>query len=459
MLPISGRFAWLRSGLYWRTFFILACLIAASMAVWVESFRIVERTPRAEQIAAQIASIVTITRSALLHSAPGQRRELLFDLASNEGIRVYPRESTDKITPPEDSTLMPLVQEALRSRLGIETRFAGTVNDIPGFWISFTIDDDDYWLTLDRERVERTSGIQWLGWVAATLLLSLLVAALISRLINLPLARLTQATRAIGRGQQPDPLPERGPTEIREANSSFNQMVLDLKRVESDRALILAGISHDLRTPISRMLLEVEMADLPPEARSGMQSDLAQMDAIIGQFLDYAKPANSERFVAVDLSGMVVDVSRETARLPDVEITNDIAAEIEVLGNPIDLRRLINNLVENARRYGKTPGSDQAQIHIRCRREGDRAMLEVGDHGSGVPESEMDYLLRPFTRRDSARSQANGAGLGLAIVKRVVQRHGATLSLSNREGGGLIIRIFFPPLATVKHGFSAGTAA
>lgn len=459
MLPISGRFAWLRSGLYWRTFFMLACLIAASMAVWVESFRIVERTPRAEQIAAQIASIVTITRSALLHSAPGQRRELLFDLASNEGIRVYPRESTDKVTPPEDSSLMPLVQEALRSRLGIETRFAGTVNEIPGFWISFTIDDDDYWLTLDRERVERTSGIQWLGWVAATLLLSLLGAALISRLINLPLARLTQATRAIGRGQQPDPLPERGPTEIREANSSFNQMVLDLKRVESDRALILAGISHDLRTPISRMLLEVEMADLPPEARSGMQSDLAQMDAIIGQFLDYAKPANSERFVAVDLSGMAVDVSREAARLPDVEITNDIAADIEVLGNPIDLRRLINNLIENARRYGKTPGTERTQIHIRCRREGDKALLEVGDHGSGVPESEMDYLLRPFTRRDSARSQANGAGLGLAIVKRVVQRHGATLSLSNREGGGLIIRILFPSLGTVKHGFNAGTTA
>lgn len=451
MVPTAGRIAWLRSGLYWRTFFMLACLIAASMAVWVESFRIVERTPRAEQIAAQIASIVTITRSALLHSAPGQRRELLFDLASNEGIRVYPREATDKVTPPEDSSLMPLVQDALRSRLGIETRFAGTVNDIPGFWISFTIDDDDYWLTLDRERVERTSGVQWLGWAAATLLLSLLGAALISRLINLPLARLTQATRAIGRGQQPEPLPERGPTEIREANSSFNQMVQDLKRVESDRALILAGISHDLRTPISRMLLEVEMANLPPESRTGMQSDLAQMDAIIGQFLDYAKPASSERFAAVDISTLAVDASREAARLPDVEITNDIAADIEVQGNPVDLRRLINNLIENARRYGKTPGTECTQIHIRCRREGDKALLEVGDHGTGVPESEMEYLLRPFTRRDSARGQANGAGLGLAIVERVVQRHGATLVLSNRDSGGLIVRIVFPAYAGAKH--------
>ena len=443
MLARSARFAWMTSGLYWRTFFLLAFLIAISMAAWVVSIRIVERTPRADQIAAQVVSIVTITRSALLHSAPASRRELLFDLASNEGIRVYPREESDKVTPPEDTTLMPLIQSVVRSRLGIETRFAGTVNDIPGFWISFTIDDDDYWLMLDRERIERTSGRQWLGWAAITLLLSLLGAAFISRLINLPLARLTRAARAIGHGQVPEPLPERGPTEIREANGSFNQMVVDLNRVESDRTLILAGISHDLRTPISRMLLEVEMAKLNDDARRGMQSDLAQMDAIIGQFLDYARPAGSERQQRVDLSGLMTDVAREAARLPDVQIFSDITSGIEVNGSGIDLRRVINNLIENARRYGKTPGTGRTDVDIRCWREGDRAILEVGDHGTGVPEEALDQLLRPFTRLDSARSQANGAGLGLAIVERVVQRHGAGLRVANRADGGLVARITF----------------
>ena len=443
MLARPGRFAWLTSGLYWRTFILLAFLIAISMAAWVVSIRIVERTPRADQIAAQVVSIVTITRSALLHSAPSSRRELLFDLASNEGIRVYPREDSDKVTPPEDTTLMPLIQSVVRSRLGIETRFAGKVNDIPGFWISFTIDEDDYWLTLDRERIEGTSGRQWLGWAAITLLLSLLGAAFISRLINLPLARLTQAASAIGRGQVPEPLPERGPTEIREANSSFNQMVVDLNRVDSDRTLILAGISHDLRTPISRMLLEVEMAKLDDEARRGMQSDLAQMDAIIGQFLDYARPAGSEMQQRVDLSGLVTDVAREAARLPDVQVFSDITSGIEVNGSAIDLRRVINNLIENARRYGRTPGTSRTDIDMRCWREGDRVMLEVSDHGSGVPDEALDQLLRPFTRLDSARSQANGAGLGLAIVERVVQRHGAGLRVSNRSGGGLMARIAF----------------
>jgi two-component system osmolarity sensor histidine kinase EnvZ len=443
MLVRPARYAWMTSGLYWRTFFLLAFLIAISMAAWVVSIRIVERTPRADQIAAQVVSIVTITRSALLHSAPASRRELLFDLASNEGIRVYPREDSDKVTAPEDTTLMPLIQSVVRSRLGIETRFAGTVNDIPGFWISFTIDDDDYWLMLDRERIERTSGRQWLGWATITLLLSLLGAAFISRLINLPLARLTEAARAIGRGQEPEPLPERGPTEIREANSTFNQMVVDLNRVESDRTLILAGISHDLRTPISRMLLEVEMARLNDDARRGMQSDLAQMDAIIGQFLDYARPAGSEMQQRVDLSRLVTDVAREAARLPDVQVFSDVTSGIEVNGSAIDLRRVINNLIENARRYGKTPGTGRTDIDIRCWREGDRALLEVGDHGAGVPEEALDQLLRPFTRLDSARSQANGAGLGLAIVERVVQRHGAGLRVSNRPDGGLIARITF----------------
>ncbi|HEV7616798.1 MAG TPA: ATP-binding protein [Burkholderiaceae bacterium] len=449
-MPIAqNRLAWLTSGLFWRTFFLLAFLIAASMAAWFASFRILERTPRANQIAAQVISIVTITRSALTHSAPDSRRELLFDLASNEGIRIYPREDTDVVKPPSDTALMQMIQSSVRAKLGEGTQFAGRVNDIAGFWVSFKIEDDEYWLMLARERVEGTSGIQWLGWVTVTLLLSLLGAVFISRLINLPLARLTAATRAIAKGQQPEPLPEKGPTEIRQANSSFNHMVEDLNRIESDRAVILAGISHDLRTPISRMLLEVEMADLPASARQGMQSDLAQMDAIIGQFLDYAKPSDSASFTPIDLSNLLSEAARETTRLPDIRVSTDITPGIEVMGNATDLKRVINNLVENARRYGKTPKTQSTDIEINCRMEGDKAIMEVADHGIGVPDGEMEHLLRPFTRMDIARGQANGAGLGLAIVDRVVQRHGGKIRLFNRSGGGLVVQIMMMDATSV----------
>lgn len=468
---LRRRLSSLSSGLFWRTFFLLAFLITASLATWVTSFRNVERAPRASQIAAQVVSIVTITRTALTHSAPDLRRELLFDLASNEGIRIYTREENDVVKLPPENVLLPEIEQLVRASLGDETRFAGSVNDLPGFWVSFKIaDEDDYWLMLDRERLDRRSGVQWFGWGAVTLVLSLLGAVFITGLINLPLRRLTAATRAMASGNPPAPLPETGPMEIREANRSFNQMVRDLHRVESDRAVILASISHDLRTPIARMLLEVEMANLSGEARSGMQSDLAQMDAIIGQFLDYARPTDSSSFSVVDLSDLLAAIVQEGRRWPDVRITAEIAEGALIRGNQVDLRRVFANLIENARRYGKTvqtaadrdgddeksampeqegavaPEADMAltEIDIRCRVDGNTVTVEFADHGSGVPNDEMEQLLRPFTRMDAARSQANGAGLGLAIVERIVKRHGAALRMSNRAGGGLAFEIRLP---------------
>ncbi|HEX7635694.1 MAG TPA: ATP-binding protein, partial [Noviherbaspirillum sp.] len=284
-------------------------------------------------------------------------------------------------------------------------------------------------------------GIQWLGWGTITLVLVLLGAVFISRLINQPLARLTSATRAVAKGQKPDPLPEKGPTEIREANRSFNQMVADLNRVESDRAVILAGISHDLRTPLARMQLELELARLPEDARQGMQSDLEQMDAIIGQFLEYARPNDKSQQEMIDLSALLTDCARETARLHDVKIRTDIAGNLSVMGNCTDFKRVIHNLIENARRYGKTPDTDTTEIDIRAHLENGKTVIEVGDHGPGVPDTEMERLLRPFTRLDNARGQANGSGLGLAIVDRIVKRHQGSLKLFNRESGGLLIKI------------------
>jgi two-component system osmolarity sensor histidine kinase EnvZ len=447
MPDLPHRLAWLKSGLFWRTFFLLAFLIAGSMAAWVASFSIVERTPRANQMAAQVVSIVTITRAALTHSAPDSRRELLFDLASNEGIRIYPLEEDDRIEEPRATALMSVIAERVREQLGNDTRFASAVNEVHGFWVSFRIEDDEYWLMLDRNRIERTSGIQWLGWGTATLLLLLVGAVFISRLINLPLARLAAAARSIAKGRQPEPLPESGPTEIREANRSFNQMVDDLRRVETDRATILAGISHDLRTPISRMLLEVEMAQLPDDARAGMQSDLAQMDAIISQFLDFARPSDNQRLTVVDLGTLMKEAAHDATRLPGVRVRSDIAARLQVEGNPVDLKRVINNLIENARRYGKTADADAVDLELQCERQNEHALITIADRGPGIPPQDAEHLLRPFTRLDSARGQANGAGLGLAIVDRIIKRHHGTLKLENRPEGGLSIRIALPLLA------------
>ena len=441
----APRLSWFKSGLFWRTFLLLGLLTTVSMASWIGMISVVQRGPQVKQTAELVISVVTITRAALTHSAPDMRVELLIELVSNEGIRIFPLVATDVVEPPPDSPLMPEIEALVKEKLGKDTRFSSRVNGSPGFWISFKIDGDEYWMMLERERLPGLSGVQWLGWAGLVGVLSLLGAALISSLVNQPLARLTAAARAIAEGKRPEPLPERGAQEIIEANRSFNQMVDDLQQVESDRALILAGISHDLRTPLTRMNLELEMANLSTEAREGMQSDIGQMDAIIGQFLDYAKPTEAASFVPVDISALLADVARAAERIPGMRVTTDIEPDVHVMGNETDLRRVFNNLVENARRYGATPGGDATEIDISCHAKainhGKRAVIVLQDHGGGVPAEQIEQLLKPFTRMDTARGQANGAGLGLAIVERVAGRHHAALALRNRDGGGLQIEL------------------
>lgn len=438
---------WLRSGLFWRTFFFLALLVMASMVAWYGSFKIVERTPRAQQLAAQIVSVVTITRAALTHSAQDKRRELLFDLASNEGIRVYLLEDSDKIERPEANASFNELKALIQNTLGKDTQFAARVNDVAGFWISFSIEDDQYWLRMDQDKLTPADGWQFLGWAAISLFLTLVGAVFISKLINDPLSRLSNAARMLAKGKQPNPLPEKGPSEIRETNASFNQMVEDLTRIESDRAVILAGISHDLRTPLARMQLEVEMANLTQDARQGMQFDLAQMDIIIGQFLDYAKPLESVAFDLVNISDLLESIIEESSRLPDVMIRSAIADDIQMLGNRVELYRLFNNLIENGKRYGKTPGTQSVKMDIQChyknKEKKQGVLISVRDYGIGVPQEDITRLLRPFTRVDISRSQANGSGLGLAIVDRIVKRHEGRIRISNHASGGFLVVIAF----------------
>ena len=445
MQIIRAQFNWLKSGLFWRTFFFLTAAIFISLVTWFSTFRLSEEKPRAQQIASQLLSVITITRAALIHSVPESRQELLFELASDDGVRIYSLEDTDVVEPPPEADFMVDLQKLVRDKLGPGTIFSRRVNGIDGFWVSFQIDEDDYWLKLDRERFNSVSNLRWISWSALILLMSILAAMVITRLINQPLARLSQAAQAISDGQFHKPLPETGIGEIRETNKSFNQVAQELARIETDRTLILAGISHDLRTPLARLQLEVELAHLPDEARHGMQTDITQMDAIIGQFLDFAKPMDATRFSSVNLTELLEECVLSAQRLPDIKIRHFIAKDLTIGGNSIEISRLINNLIENARRYGKTPGKGYADITLICktqeRNKVNRIVLQFSDNGNGIPEEDTERLLRPFTRVDSARGQANGAGLGLAIVQRIVQQHRATMKLINRNG--LLIEVVF----------------
>lgn len=447
MHPIR-LFRWLFGGLFWRTFFLIALLIGVSLAAWYQSFRVIEREPRAQRVAQQLVSIVKLTRTSLLYSEPDLRRALLQDLENNEGIRVYPREPSDKVArEPNLVPLLPQISREVARRLGTDTVVATSVNGIPALWISFKIDEDDYWVAIEQDRIDTATGLQLFSWGTFALALSLIGAAFITALVNRPFARLAHAARAVGAGARPDPLPERGIGEAAEANRSFNLMVQELERLEADRTLMLAGISHDLRTPLARLRLETEMSPSSEDTKRDMISDIEQMDDIIGRFLDYAR-TTVRTTQPVDLSEIAREQAQRFVGRDEMSITLELAPHAVIAGERTDLARMLDNLLENARKYGKTPSTGRTDVTIVTRAIGERMELVVRDRGQGIPDDQLALVLRPFYRVNTARTQADGTGLGMAIVQRIASRYKGLVAVRNvKPGGGLEVSLSFPASA------------
>jgi two-component system osmolarity sensor histidine kinase EnvZ len=432
--------------LFWRTLLLVLLLIIASLGAWLQSFRVFERAPRAETIAQQIVSVAQLTRAALVYADPYVRRDLLAELARNEGIRIFPLEPDDAVTPLPDRPILTLAAQSIIDKLGPGTQVVAAVNGVQGMWISLHIDEDRYWLFIERDPAARNIGTQWIGWAAVALLLSIVGAVLITRVINLPLARLSEAARELGTGRTPAPLPANGPAEIRTVNESFNRMVTDLGKLEEDRAVLLAGISHDLRTPLTRLRLELEMANLPADARGAMISDLEQMDAIVRQFLDYARRSPQQPAERIDLSSLV-EGAVARSRLehePHAAVNLLVARDISITGHRTELDRALDNVLVNAVRYGRDPATGRLDVTVSVATDGQDAVISVADHGPGVPAEQIERLLRPFERGDSARSGSGGAGLGLPIVQRIARLHGGTLRLLANSPHGLRAEITLP---------------
>jgi two-component system osmolarity sensor histidine kinase EnvZ len=239
--------------------------------------------------------------------------------------------------------------------------------------------------------------------------------------------------------------------EILAVNSGFNRMTRKLAEVEDDRAIMLAGISHDLRTPLARLRLETELSVADPEARDHMAADIAQLDAIIDKFLDYARPGRVT-LVDVPLRPVLESCMYSLASQDDIQVHLALPEQLAVLADDVELGRVVTNLLENARRYGRSAGTGIAQVDISARVNPPWVLLQVRDHGPGVSAEQLVRLTQPFYRGDTARTEAKGAGLGLAIVEKTLQRMGGSLLLANAEGGGLSASILLQraPLASAQ---------
>ena len=437
--------------LLWRTFFIVAFLLVLSVLAWIQIFRIYEREPRSLQIAQQVVAIVNLTRAALVSSRPEARVYLMREISNSERIEIYPVEADEKLEAAPDIRGIRRVESLIREKTGPQTRFAFRRNGAEGMWVSFRIDDDEYWVRLRRDRLQSPVPWQWFGWGLLALTLALLGAYLLVRRITRPLRALALATHAIGRGAVPPALAEEGASEIAEVSRAFNQMARDLKTQEQNRALILAGISHDLRTPLARLRLGVEMS---PDAglRDGMVGDIEQMDQVIGQFLDFARSGQEDAAapVEVDLAALGEQLVREAAAQGRQLTLSGANAPLMLMAHAAALRRALLNLIENAFKYGGT----EPRVSLTLGASRQRVVIEVLDRGPGIALADVERLKQPFTRQDDARGSADGtidsaqggSGLGLAIVERVARQHGGSLDLLPREGGGLCARLGLPRL-------------
>jgi two-component system osmolarity sensor histidine kinase EnvZ len=427
--------------LFWRTFILLSLLLGGGIVAWVQTLRALEFEPRAVQAAHQIASLVNLSRAALRYTDQVNRVALVKSIADQEAVKIQPREPGDKWEPFEVDRFSRAIGAELRSRLGPSTIVANAVNGRNGLWVGFFIEADQYWLQADPTRLESAvAGTTYFVWVGIALLATLIGSAFLAGLINRPLQQLSFAASRIQEGEFDSRLDEHTPTrEIREVNRGFNRMVRELAKIEEDRAVMLAGISHDLRTPLARLRLEAEMSVSDEEARANMAEDIDQLDAIIDKFMDYARPGEV-RLVTVPLAALMERVV-SAIRDPNITIEGHIPADVMVMADETELGRVFANLFENARRYGRTPETNHTRVQYSCSRVGPWVIVSVRDHGAGVPPDKLAQLTTPFFRGDVARTHATGAGLGLAIVDKTILRMGGQFEVANAPDGGLMAHV------------------
>ena len=422
-----------------RIMLLIAVLLAVGQFASLRIFEYFEREPRAEATALQAVTVVNYTRASLIASQENLRLALLSELTGKEGVRVYSADFMEEIEPLPDDPFINMVADKIRERLGVETIITVNHYGIEGLWVSFNIGQDDFWVVIPRIHVERPFPWQWLGWGALVLGLSLAGGYLLAARINRPLNLLVHAADRLRNGERPEKLPEDSVTELRAVSSTFNKMADSLAELDAERTLILAGVSHDIRTPLARLRLAVEM--LPEKEagylKRGMIEDIADMDNIIHQFLDFVRGAEGEPTQMVDINTLLQALHDRQARAGR-DLVIDLAPTYAVPIKPLAMQRLLDNLVGNAYNYGG------GKVRVASKITADYIVISVFDNGPGIPETHLEKLLRPFERLDTARSNAGGSGLGLAIADRIAKLHHGKLELLNRPEGGLEARLSIP---------------
>lgn len=422
---------WPRS-LFGRNLLLLTALVVVVQAATLGAYILMQR-PRVIELAVLVASQVN-TLDSVLAQVPADGREA-FIARINQGGELSVH--TDAPAVPDSTPSAPLAQvfvDTLRAHLRQGIAYRWETNPSARLWIHVDIAGQPAWLALPAGRLLfprqwLTHGLLLLSGIVP---LAALVTLLLQHRINRPLKRLGAAARKLGAGGRPERLADDGPTELAAVTGQFNAMLDSLEAMEDSRAIMLAGISHDLRTPLTKLRLSLALGGREEEAQVARYFE--QVDAIIGQFLDYGRTGAGERPVLLDLNTLVMQLAGEyEAR--GITFALSLARVPPMRLRPVAMQRMLGNLMDNAVKYaGKG-------LEIRTSLGKASVCIAVLDRGPGLREEQIPALLHPFSRGDTARSTTSGTGLGLTIVDRLARLHGACLQLRPRRHGGLSARI------------------
>lgn len=421
-----------------RNLLLLAGMILLGQVLAGGLFFVFVQKPRAAQTADMLAQNLVAVRDGMSALPAAERAAFVARLNATNSAATDALDATANRLLPAQRLLIRAISDRL-ARHGIEALWR---QEHGALFVRMAMDGDEHWLAVRGPNLSVRPALSTLMTWAATLAIALFGAWRIQQRINRPLAHLASAASAIEAGQTPAPVAEDGPTEIATVARGFNRMQAALAERERSRALMLAGVSHDLRTPLSKLRLSVELlrdeVTSPPDPAllEGMVTSCQRMDDIIGQFIDFARLDERCAPAPVD----VLDcLARARSACPGSEIvTIDATPALAVLSHAPALTRLLTNLISNALRHGAPP------VSLQARADGHEVVITVDDAGAGIAPELLDHLRQPFSRGNAARGGPPGAGLGLAIADRIAHELGIGLNFAEAPAGGLRVELRLP---------------
>lgn len=389
--------------------------------------------PMARRAADDLAGLMMLSAQTWAELPPATRMAFELELLDQHQIALRAEPAVDERHgwhPP----FFYLVENALERRIGSPQPLAlEEVEGAPWYWANLPAGPATLAVGLPQRRVQTQPVLALILVLCGGLLLAVGSAWWLARRITAPLARLEQAATRIGLGQSPEMLPETGPRELAALVRRFNAMARQVRELMTARTTLMAGVSHDLRTPLARMRLALEMLkDAPSSALIvRLEKDVDEMNDLIGTLLDLARGLEREAPQWIELDVLLHELGRDFStpqRGIEVRCTPCRRA-VPVRA----LRRAIGNLLQNALRY-----APEGPVELVCEAGGDAFFIAVLDRGPGIPADQVEDMFQPFHRRDPSRSPVTGgAGLGLAIVRELACANGWKVALNTRPGGGL----------------------